>query len=310
MIGKHRGQRQERDSQACLASTRRKEDLFTPENGSLQQIMNTPGYWRQEIRAGRWRRPTAGLAPGYVQANLVAVPAEDAEDFLHFCQRNPQPCPLLEMTAPGDSTPRRCAPEADLRTDLPRYRVYIGGELSEERDDLREVWRRDLVAFLLGCSFTFEAALQQAGIRIRHIELGCNVPMYVTDRPCRPAGRFTGPMVVSMRPFPIAVIPQVIAISARYPLAHGAPVHVGDPATLGIRALDRPDYGDPVPVAATEIPVFWACGVTPQAVATRALLPLVITHAPGHMFITDLVPEEQTVPDPRSVLQSSAPEEA
>jgi len=253
--------------------------------------MHTPGDWRQEIRAGRWRRPTAGLAPGYAQANLVIVPEADAADFLLFCQRNPAPCPLLEVMRPGDPEPRASAPGADLRTDVPRYRVYVDGELAGEWDDLREVWRPDFVAFLLGCSFTFEEALQRAGMPIRHIQRRSNVSMYVTNRMCEPAGRFHGPLVVSMRPFAAADVPRVVAITGRYPQAHGGPVHVGDPEALGIQDLRRPDFGEPVPVEPGEVPVFWACGVTPQAVAQRARLPLVITHAPGHMFITDLKAE-------------------
>ncbi len=250
--------------------------------------MHTPGYWRQEIRVGRWRRPTAGLAPGYIQANLVVVPEAEAADFLLFCERNPEPCPLIEVTRPGDPEPRASAPEADLRTDVPRYRLYIDGELADERDTLREVWRSDLVAFLLGCSFSFEEALERAGMPVRHIQRRTNVAMFVTNRPCEAAGRFHGPLVVSMRPFAEADVPRVVAITRRYPQAHGAPVHIGDPDALGIQDLHRPDFGDPVPVEPDEVPVFWACGVTPQAVARSVRLPLMMTHAPGHMFITDL----------------------
>ncbi len=250
--------------------------------------MNTPAYWRQEIRSGRWRRPTAGLAPGHAQANLVIVPQEYAGDFHLFCQRNPQPCPLIEVSTPGDPVPHLSAPDADLRTDVPLYRVYVDGEFVEECEDLRETWRPDFVAFLLGCSFTFETALQGAGISIRHIQYGCNVSMYATNRMCKPAGAFAGPLVVSMRPFAPSDVSRVAAITAQYPRAHGAPVHIGDPAALGIADLGRPDYGDPVPVEPGEVPVFWACGVTPQAVAVRARLPRMVTHAPGHMFITDL----------------------
>jgi uncharacterized protein YcsI (UPF0317 family) len=250
--------------------------------------MNTPEHWRQEIRAGRWRRPTAGLAPGFAQANLVVLPEADAGDFRLFCQRNPKPCPLIEVTAPGDPVPHASAPNADLRTDVPRYRVYRNGEVVEERMDLLGVWRPDLVAFLLGCSFTFEAALEAAGLPVRHLQLGCNASMFTTDMMCMPAGRFSGPMVVSMRPFAASDLPRVIEITSGYPQSHGAPVHTGDPTALGITDLGRPDYGDPVPVGPGEIPVFWACGVTPQAVAVRARLPLMITHAPGHMFLTDL----------------------
>jgi uncharacterized protein YcsI (UPF0317 family) len=218
----------------------------------------------------------------------VILPEIDAGDFLLFCQRNPQPCPLIEVTAPGDPVPHVSAPDADLRTDVPRYRVYRDGKAVEEREDLRDIWRPDLVTFLLGCSFTFEAALEEAGFPVRHLQLGCNASMFATNRMCAPAGRFSGPMVVSMRPFAVGAVPRIVEITARYPQAHGAPVHAGDPAALGIVDLSHPDYGDPVPVEPGEVPVFWACGVTPQAVAVRARLPLMITHAPGHMFLTDL----------------------
>lgn len=249
--------------------------------------MRAPSEWRREIREGRWRRPTAGLAPGYLQTNLVVLPESEAGEFRLFCERNPKPCPLIEVTTPGDPVPR-AAPDADLRTDVPRYRVYREGVLVEERGDLRDLWRSDLVAFLLGCSFTFEEALQQDGLAVRHLERGCNVPMYVTNRLCEPAGRFTGPLVVSMRPFASDDVPRVIDVTGRFPRAHGTPVHTGDPAALNIADLSHPDYGDPVPVEPGEVPVFWACGVTPQAVAQAARVPLMITHAPGHMFITDL----------------------
>jgi uncharacterized protein YcsI (UPF0317 family) len=243
---------------------------------------------RRLARAGAWRRPTPGLAPGFVQANLVCVPRDLAFDFLLFCRRNPRPCPLMDVTDPGDPVPRAVAPDADIRLDVPRYRVYRYGELIEECDDLLSWWRDDLVAFLLGCSFTFENALAQANLPLRHVEQGRNVPMYVTSIECAPAGAFRGPMVVSMRPMTPAQAEQASRICARYPLAHGAPIHVGDPAKIGVRDLDRPDYGDSVTIRAGEVPVFWACGVTPQAVATRAKPPLLLTHAPGHMFLTDL----------------------
>jgi uncharacterized protein YcsI (UPF0317 family) len=250
--------------------------------------MKDPRTCRAEIRAGRWRKPTAGLAPGYLQANLVVVPAAHANDFHAFCDRNPRACPLIEATNSGEVTPRRSAPDADLRTDVPRYRIYRDGELAAEPDDVRDVWSEDLIAFLLGCSFSFEDAIQAAGIALRHVDLHRNVSMYVTNRPCVSAGPFAGHMVVSMRPFAPDDVPRVTEISARFPIAHGAPVHAGDPAALGIADLAHPDYGDRVPVEPGEVPVFWACGVTPQAVAARARLPLMITHAPGHMFITDL----------------------
>jgi uncharacterized protein YcsI (UPF0317 family) len=243
---------------------------------------------RQAIRRGEWNRPTAGLAPGFTQANLVVLPREDAFDFVRFCLRNPKPCPLLEVTDPGSPEPAETAPGADLRTDVPRYRVYRDGELAGEPTDVADEWRDDLVAFLIGCSFTFERALLAQGLPVRHIEQGRNVPMYRTARDCTPAGQFAGPLVVSMRPMTPAQAIRATQVTSRYPSAHGAPVHVGDPAELGIGDLGAPDYGEPVEVRAGEVPVFWACGVTPQAVAVASRPALMITHAPGHMFVTDL----------------------
>ncbi len=250
---------------------------------------------RRQIREGKWRKPTAGLAPGYVQANLVVLPRELAYDVLLFAQRNPKPCPVIEVTDTGSPEPRLSAPGADLRTDIPRYRVYRHGVLAEEVTDLRTAWRQDLVAFLLGCSFTFEAALLRAGIPVRHIEEGKNVPMFRTTLPCVPAGIFQGPLVVTMRPIPSALVPRAVQVSGRYPGVHGAPVHIGDPTTLGIRDLSRPDFGDPVTIRPGETPVFWACGVTPQAVAMQSKPPLLLSHAPGHMFVTDLRDEALAV---------------
>jgi len=243
---------------------------------------------RREIRQGRWARPTAGLAPGYVQANLIVLPRLWAHDFLLFAQRNPKPCPVLEVTDPGSAEPRLTAPGADLRTDLPKYHVWRCGELEAESPEVTALWRDDLVAFLLGCSFTFESALLAAGLPVRHLEEDCNVPMYITSIECVPGGPFRGPMVVTMRPMPHALVPRAVLVTARYPAVHGAPVHIGDPAVIGISDLSRPDFGDPVTLRAGETPVFWACGVTSQAVARRARPELMITHAPGHMFVTDL----------------------
>jgi uncharacterized protein YcsI (UPF0317 family) len=248
---------------------------------------------RLACRRGALAGPTTGLALGYVQANLVLVPRDLAFDFLLFCQRNPKPCPVLEVTEPGCPEPAQVAPGADLRTDFPRYRVYRRGELVDEPADLLKWWRDDLVGFLLGCSFTFEKALLQAGLPVRHLETGSNVPMYRTQQPCRPAGLFRGPLVVSMRPMTPAQAIRAVHLCARFPHAHGAPVHFGDPSALGIRDLDHPDFGDVVEVRPGEVPVFWACGVTPQAVAMAVRPPLLITHKPGHMFVTDLRDEEE-----------------
>ena len=247
-----------------------------------------PRALRAAIRRGTWSGPTAGLAPGHAQANLVVLPAADALDFLRFCVHNPQPCPVLEVTEVGSAEPVHTAPGADLRTDLPRYRVYREGDLVDEAEDVTGHWRDDLVAFLLGCSFTFEWALLDAGIPMRHIDEGKNVAMWKTSIACRPAGRFHGPMVVSMRPIPTGMISKAVTASARFPSAHGAPVHVGDPSVLGIADVNKPDWGDSVGVRPGEVPVFWACGVTPQAVALASKPAFMITHSPGHMFITDL----------------------
>lgn len=247
---------------------------------------------RAAIRRGEYTQPTPGLAPGYAQANLAILPQKYAFDFLLFCLRNPKPCPVLDVTEPGSPVPRLAAPGADLRTDLPRYRVWEHGELKAEVTDITPYWRDDLVAFLLGCSFTFEAALLGAGIPVRHIEEGRNVPMFITNRECTPAGVFHGPMVVSMRPIPPELVVRAVQVTSRYPAVHGAPVHIGDPAVIGIRDVMQPDFGDAVTFKAGEVPVFWACGVTPQAVAMEAKPDFMITHAPGHMFITDLKNEE------------------
>jgi uncharacterized protein YcsI (UPF0317 family) len=248
---------------------------------------SSPADLRARCRSGAFTGPTAGVAPGRVQANLVALPREAAFDFLLFCQRNPKPCPLVEVLEAGRVEPA-CAPGADLRTDLPRYRVYRDGALAEEVTDARAAWRDDLVAFLLGCSFSFEEALLAAGVPLRHVELGRNVAMYRTDRPCAPAGRFSGPLVVSMRPVRAEQVPLAVEVTARFERVHGAPIHVGAPERLGIRDLARPDYGDAVLIEPGELPVFWACGVTPQAVAIASRLPFCITHAPGCMFVSDL----------------------
>lgn len=263
-----------------------------PEYAELAAL--TPEAVRLQIRQRQWTSPTAGLAAGYAQANLVILPQTYAYEFLLFCHRNPKPCPLLDVTNPGDSAPS-VARLADLRTDLPRYRIYRDGELEGEATDITGHWRDDFVSFLLGCSFTFEASMLRARIPVRHLEEGCNVPMYRTTLPCRPAGRFAGSMVVSMRPVPHDLVARAIQVTARYPLAHGAPLHIGDPPGIGIADLSRPDYGDPVTVRPEDVPLFWACGVTPQAVAQQARPSLMITHVPGHMFITDLNDEDLAI---------------
>ena len=243
---------------------------------------------RALIRAGEWTGPTAGLAPGFVQANLVVLPGSLAGDFERFCRANPRALPLLEVTEPGSPTPARTAPGSDVRLDLPRYRVYRDGRVNEEPTDIMTLWHADFVAFLIGCSFTFDALLRANGVAVRHLELGRNVPMYVTNRETVPAGAFCGPLVVSMRPIRRDDVGRVVELTRDLPLAHGEPIHIGSPKELGISDLQSPDYGGAVPVRGDEVPAFWACGVTAQAAAEHSRVLLMITHAPGHMFITDL----------------------
>jgi uncharacterized protein YcsI (UPF0317 family) len=255
----------------------------------------SPADARARFRAGL-RMPTSSLAPGFTQANLIVVPQDVAGEFELFARRNARACPLLDLTRPG-STVTRLAPDADLRTDLPAYRVWEAGQCVAEPADVVGYWRDDLVAFLVGCSFTFDRALAAAGVPVRHVEQGTNIPMFITSRPCQPAGRFAGPLVVSLRPVPPGLVRTAASVTARYPAAHGAPVHSGDPAALGIADLARPDYGDPVVLEPGDVPVFWACGVTPQAAIASARLPFAITHSPGHMLITDR-PESSPSPPP------------
>ena len=250
--------------------------------------MNDPREVRRAIRSRRHTGHTAGLAPGRVQGNLCILPREYADEFRRFCERNPKPCPLLGESAPGDARLPALGADLDLRTDVPRYRIYENGVLKGEVDDLKAVWRDDLVSFVLGCSFSFEEALMKAGLRLRYVEQGRNVPMYRTSIDTAPAGRFRGKLVVSMRPFKPADAIRAVEITSRYPRVHGAPVHIGFPEAIGIPDLGKPWVGDPTEVKADELPLFWACGVTPQSVVLDAKPSLCITHAPGHMLVTDL----------------------
>ena len=254
----------------------------------LDKTEETGNTVRTAVREGIITGPTSGMAPGYVQANLAILPREWAFDFLLFAQRNPKPCPIIEAGDPGNPFTRFCAAEADVRIDIPKYRVYRHGELVEERPDILELWQDHFVYFLLGCSFSFEEALIRAGLEIRHIEEGVNVPMYKTQIMCHAAGKFKKtPMVVSMRPFNAKDAIKAVEITREFPSVHGSPVHMGNPEEIGITDLSRPDFGDPVTINDDETPLFWACGVTPQMAAMVARPPLMITHAPGHMFVGD-----------------------
>jgi len=250
---------------------------------------------RAAIRAGRYSGHTAGLGRGYLQANIVILPATMALDFMRFCQRNPKPCPLVGVSDTGDAMMRTLGRDLDIRSDVPAYNIYRDGRLERSVPDIADLWTDDMVAFALGCSFTFEHALMQAGLSLWHVEHDTTVPMFRTSIPCVPAGPFSAQMVVSMRALPEHRMDEAVALSRRYPLAHGAPVHVGDPAEIGIADITRPDWGDPAPVPEGHVPVFWACGVTPQVAIEAAAPPLCITHKPGHMLITD-IPEEAGVP--------------
>jgi uncharacterized protein YcsI (UPF0317 family) len=247
-----------------------------------------PREIRADIRSGKLTGVTAGLGAGYVQANLAVLPKAQAYDFLLYCQRNSRACPLIEVTDVGSAEPVRCAPGADLRTDIAKYRIYRNGEAVDEVPDATPYWRDDLVAFLLGCSFTFEWAMLEAGVRLWHIENNKTVAMWRTSIATQPAGVFHGPMVVSMRPICPSDLSKAVTASARFPGAHGAPIHIGDPAAIGIFDITNPHYGDAQEFAPSDIPVFWACGVTPQAAALASKPPFMITHGPGHMFITDM----------------------
>jgi len=256
----------------------RREDKSAPGTGQAARL---------SIRAGSHRGPTAGLAPGYVQGNLAILPQALAADFLRFCQLNPKPCPLIGTSAPGDPGVPALATDLDIRTDLSRYRVWKNGELVAEPEDVRDFWRDDLVSFVIGCSFSFEAALTADGIELRHITRGSNVPMYRTSIATQEAGPFHGPMVVSMRPLTPRDAIRAVQITTRFPSVHGAPVHIGKPEMIGIKNIDKPDYGDAVEVRNDELPVFWACGVTPQSVIATVKPEFCITHYPGSMLVTD-----------------------
>ena len=254
----------------------------------------TPSLLREQIRAGNWTVPTSGAATGYIQANLVMLPKEAAFEFLLFCVRNPKPCPILDVLEPGQAEPA-IALGADLRTDVPKYRIFRHGNLENEVTDVTNFFDQDMVSFLLGCSFSFENALLAAGVPVRNIEEGKNVSMYITSRECRPAGRFRSYLVVTMRPMTPEQAIRATQVTTRFHLTHGAPVHLGSSREIGIKDLSQPDFGDPVEIKPEEIPVFWACGVTSTLAATSPSLPLVITHSPGHMFVSDLKDEDLTL---------------
>jgi uncharacterized protein YcsI (UPF0317 family) len=262
----------------------------------FRQLQTSPiSEVRAAIRSGAYASHTAGLGAGLLQANVVILPQSYALDFMRFCQRNPKPCPLVGVSDTGDPMMRTLGADIDIRSDVPAYNIYRDGRLDGSVTDLSDLWTEDMVAFALGCSFTFEHALIRAGIPLWHVDNDSTVPMFQTSVDCVPAGVFSSKMVVSMRAVPTARVEDAREISRRFPLAHGAPVHWGDPAEIGIADISQPDWGDPAPVGAGQVPMFWACGVTPQAAVATAAPPICITHKPGHMLITD-VPEDAEFP--------------
>ena len=270
------------------------ENLDAGATAPADRATLSPANARAMFRSGL-AVPTAGWSRGYAQANLMIVPRELAFDVLLFAQRNPKPCPIMGVLDAGEVTGPLLA-GGDIRTDVPRYTVYLDGQKVAEPTDITEYWRNDLVTFIVGCSFTFESALREGGIPVAHIDQNVNVPMYKTNVRCDPAGSISGPLVVSMRPIPASRVADAVRITSRYPAVHGAPVHVGNPAELGIGDLGRPDFGDPVQIPQGHIPVFWACGVTPQAAVMESRPALAIGHAPGHMLITDARDSDYLVP--------------
>jgi uncharacterized protein YcsI (UPF0317 family) len=259
-------------------ATLRNDDVDVPATGLAARLA---------VRRNQYDGTTSGFAPGSVQANLAILPRALAEDFMRFCQLNPKPCPVIGVGIPGDWRLPALADDLDIRTDLPRYRVWRNGELVDEPHDLMRWWRDDLVTFALGCSFSFEQALLEGGIELRHMTCDCTVPMYRTSIETKPAGPFHGPLVVSMRPMRPADAIRAVQITTRFPSVHGAPVHLGMPELIGIKDIGKPDWGDAVPIHDDEMPVFWACGVTPQSVIMAVKPEFCITHYPGAMLVTD-----------------------
>lgn len=255
----------------------------------------TPKEVRKLISAGELVKPTSGICKGHIQANLAILPKDLAFDFLVFAQRNPKPCPILDVTNIGDPEPKLMAPGGDLRFDLPKYRIYKKGELVEEVTDIEKYWTEDMVGFLIGCSFSFETAMLNANIPVRHIEDNHNVPMYITNIDTIPSGIFNGKMVVSMRPIPYQQVVRATTITSRFPNVHGAPIHIGNPEEIGILDISKPDFGDPSEIREGEVPVFWACGVTPQSIAMTSKPEIMITHSPGYMLVCDPIDEDFSI---------------
>lgn len=261
-----------------------------------QNDWHSASHVRGLIRQGHWTSHTSGLTDDHVQGNVVILPQSLAGDFLRYCRCNPKPCPVLAVSQPGERQLPTLGVDIDICTDVPRYRVWREGQLVDEPTDITHLWRDDLVTFVIGCSFSFEQALLEAGLPLRHVEQGRNVAMFRTHIATEAVGPFNGPLVVSMRPMKAADVIRAVQVTSRFPSVHGAPIHIGDPTLIGIVDLSKPDYGDAVDVMPDELPVFWACGVTPQAAIQQARPEFCITHAPGAMLITDLLNQQLASP--------------
>lgn len=271
-------------------------DMTVPDSLEKAQVKDlAPAEVRAHMRSGRYKGNSWGVAQGFAQTAFVGVPRDLALDFMIFCQRNPQPCPVLEVTEPGSPLLRKMAKDADVRTDLSKYRVFKQGKLVAEPHDATEYWRDDMVGFLLGCTGSFESYMQRSGIRLRHIDEGKVGTIFVTNQQCEPVGSLRGPLAVSMRPIHWSQVARVVQLTSRFPAFHGAPVHVGDPRAIGIGDITKPWFGDVLDVKDDEVPVFWACSVTPQVVAVQAKLDYVITNAPACMFVSDVPTEAMAV---------------
>lgn len=262
---------------------------------SVNNQEQIPSAFREKVSKGEWQRSTEGVCPGYVQANLVILPAKFALDFTVFCLRNPRPCPILEVLEPGDPIARDMAADADIRTSLPGYRIFKNGEMAEERYEIESYWRDDLVTFLIGCSYTFEESLVKGGVPVRNYLEKKDPAVYISSVMCRSAGIFSGPMVVSMRPVSSSLVSRAVQITSRFPRAHGAPVYIGDGKAIGVSDISNVDFGEVPEIKEGEIPVFWGCGITPQTVALQSKVPFIITHKPCHMFVSDIRVEELAV---------------
>lgn len=263
------------------------------ERGSLETSI--PSDVRQAIRSGRWRGNTKRLALGRHQANVTILPERYAFDFMRFCFRNPKALPLLDVCEPGDPVPRHAAPDADLRTDVGEYLVLRDGQIMDRVRTLEPIWRSDHVAFLTGCNLSIDRVMLDSGIPFPHLVDEQAFPaQFRSSISCSTAGRFHGPLVVSLRPVPDALVIPLVELTSRYRQSHGAPIHVGDPAVIGIHDLERVDWGRPNAIPPGHTPMFWACGITAQAVAIASAIPEMIVHKPGHMFVTDLIVRESS----------------